>query len=93
MDQRCFKSHLADHFAILTILTIMDLILSENFQTQFLGKCFNMPPLQSSWRRYVFGFVRPSVHPVLVILLSQKQIDRFLPNLGHVYILQNPLID
>ena len=33
--------------------------------------------------------VRTSVRPVLVIALSEEQIDGFLPNFGHVCILQS----
>ena len=33
--------------------------------------------------------VRTSVRPVLVIALSEKPIDGFLPNFGHVCILQS----
>ena len=33
--------------------------------------------------------VRPSVRPVLVIALSEEPINGFLPNFGHVCILQS----
>ena len=46
---------------------------------------------------YVFGLSvhpymyvrRPYVRPVLVIALSEEPIDGFLPNFGHVCILQS----
>ena len=49
-----------------------------------------MPLLQSSRRHYVIGLsVRLYVRPVLVIALYQDPIDGFVPNLGHVCILQS----
>ena len=42
-----------------------------------------------SVRTYVRTYVRPSVRPVLVIALSEEPIDGFLPNFGHVCILQS----
>ena len=42
-----------------------------------------------SVRLSVRPYVRPSVRPVLVIALSEEPIDGFLPNFGHVCILQS----
>ena len=56
----------------------------------FLLFPFFMPPLRSSRRHYVFGLsVCTYVRPVLVITLSEEPIDEFLPNFGHVCILQS----
>ena len=42
-----------------------------------------------SVRLYVRTYVCTYVRPVLVIALSEEPIDGFLPNFGHVCILQS----
>ena len=46
-----------------------------------------------SVRTYVRTYVCTYVRPVLVIALSEEPIDRFLPNFGHVCILQSRWTD
>ena len=48
------------------------------------------PSVRLSVRPYV---IRPSIRPVLVIALSEEPIDGFLPNFGHVCILQSQWTD
>ena len=78
--------------------------LSRDLQIMVINRqnVLFMPPLRSSRRHYVFGLsVRPSVRlyvrlyvrPVLVIALSEEPIDGFLPNFGHVCILQSRWTD